>query len=274
MFSRFIRVIARDRVSSLFKAESFPLYGLTHFVYPVICCWTLGPFPHFACCEHSCTNICSSPPGRSRQLSAIPFLLGECPSAHPRVHGACACVGTCVVCARLHGGVFCAGPCVLCVHELTRVRRARHTSAAAPSLRPPEPALQLPRSSAPAPVLSGPGWRERRTRLLASGEGGGSTVSPGVLPETTLVHNLGCRGGNACDHYFHPVTRVRPVFPAGAHHSALVGPSRGLTSPPRPPGVRKGGVSPDGWMGRAPPRHGQQRAAQANPGASAGPQHL
>ena len=56
------------------------------------------------------------------------------------------------------------------------------------------------------------------------------------------------------------------MFPAGGHHSALVG--RHVASQAPPPGGEAGRGLPR-RMGRAPPRHGQQRAAQAHPGAYA-----
>ena len=162
----------------------------------------------------------SSPsPWRSRELSAlsaVPFLLSECLSAHPRVHGACACVGTCVVCAHLHGGVYCVGPCVFCVRVCTGACSVRAhvccvctcTHVCTEHATPAQPHRlsdlnQL--SSCPGPQfrpqfsLAQDGGRGG-TRVLAGGEGGGSTVSSGVLPETTLVHSSGCRGGNAYDH--------------------------------------------------------------------------
>lgn len=58
--------------------------------------------------------------------------------------------------------------------------------------------------------------------------------------------------------------RVGTIQPSWGRHVASQAP---------PPRGEEGRGLPR-RMGRAPPRHGQQRAAQAHPGASAGPQHL
>ena len=64
MFSRFTHVVACVRIPFLFLGEEYSIVHLHHILF--IRWWTLGSFPPFGyckwcCCDHRCTNICSSP---------------------------------------------------------------------------------------------------------------------------------------------------------------------------------------------------------------------
>lgn len=52
--SRFLHAVTYGRISFFLRLNNIPFMYILHFVYPLICQWTLRLFPHLSSCEWCC----------------------------------------------------------------------------------------------------------------------------------------------------------------------------------------------------------------------------